>query len=110
MYSKDLRKKVIDSYQTGSYSYRKLASKFEVSLKFVTQVLGNFKRTGEILKPKIIKPKRFKLTGIYEVYLIDLIKENPAITLNQISDHFKEHHNLSIGKSSVDRKLKSMKI
>ncbi|MFN7039530.1 MAG: IS630 transposase-related protein [Alphaproteobacteria bacterium] len=110
MYSKDFRKKVIETYQTGDYSYRDLCDKFEVSLKFVSQLIQHFKNTGEIIKTRIKRKSTYKLNGIYEVNLIDLIKENPSITLNEISDYFKDSHNLSVGKSSIDRKLKSMKI
>lgn len=110
MYSLDIRKKVIDSYKTGCYSYRDLCDKFDVSLKFVSQVIQNFNKTGEISKPKIKRASQYKLNGIYESYLLNLIKERPSITLNEISDYFLDTHGLSVGKSSVDRKLKALKI
>ena len=110
MYSEDLRKKVIKSYETGIYSYRGLVIKFDVSLNFVSSVITNFKETGDIKSLKIRKTRDKKLTGKNTDILLDLIKSNPSITLNEIADIFKEKYNFQIGKSSIDRKLKSLKI
>ncbi len=52
----------------------------------------------------------FKLSRKYKTILLELIKEKPSITLVEISDYFKDNHNLSVGKSSVDRKLKDLKV
>ena len=110
MYSEDLRKKVITSYETGTYSYRGLVSKFDVSLNFVSSVVTNFKETGNIKSLKIRKTRDRKLTGKNTDILLDLIKSNPSITLNEIVDIFNDRYNFQIGKSSIDRKLKSLKI
>lgn len=110
MYGKDFRKKIIDSYLVAGLSQYEISEKFEVSRNFVINVLRDYKELGIIEKKHKPKPKDSKISGENEKILLDLIKTNPSITLNQISDYFKEHHNLSVGKSSVDRVLKKLKI
>lgn len=111
MYSLDFRKKILKAYETGSYSYRKLSSKFDVSLTFIFDLINYYKKTGKLLNEDLGKKSvDFKISGEYETILLNLIKEKPSLTLVEISDYFKENYDLSVGKSSVDRKLKSLGI
>lgn len=111
MYSLDFRKKILKAYKTGNYSYRKLSDKFDVSVTFIFDLINYHNKTGKLLNEDLGKKSvDFKLSGKYEVILLNLIKEQPSMTLVEISDYFLENHNLSVGKSSVDRKLKSLGI
>ena len=111
MYSEDFRKKVLESRLEKGYSYKKLADKFDVSVQFISDLINYNKRTGKIINEDLGKKSvDFKLSGKYEEVLLKLIKEKPSITLIEISNYFKEKHNFSVGKSSVDRKLKSLGI
>ena len=70
-----------------------------------------YNRTGKVIEEKKRnKSVDFKLSGKYESILLDIIKEKPSITLVEISKYFKDNYNLDVGKSSVDRKLKDLKI
>lgn len=111
MYSEDFRKKVLEARLEKGYSYKKLADKFDVSVQFISDLINYNKRTGKIINEDLGKKSvDFKLSGKYEEVLLKLIKEKPSITLIEISNYFKEKHNFSVGKSSVDRKLKSLGI
>lgn len=111
MYSRDFRHKIILTYKTGDYSYRDLSLKFEVSLTFISNLIQHFKESGEIIKVRDAnRVKAFKISGNYELILLDLIEKKPDMTLIEISDHFNDNYNFKVGKSSVDRKLKSLKI
>lgn len=111
MYSEDFRKKIVKSYNTGKYTYVEISEKFEVSIPFISKVIRLYKRTGKVIEIKKRKKSvEFKLSGKYESILLNLIKKKPSLTLVEISEYFKDNHDLSVGKSSVDRKLKSLGI
>lgn len=111
MYSEDFRKKILKSYNTGKYTYDEISEKFEVCIPFISKVIRLHKRTGKVIDTKKRKKSvEFKISGKYESILLNLIKEKPSLTLVEISDYFKDNHDLSVGKSSVDRKLKSLGI
>ena len=111
MYSEDFRKKVIECRLRDNYSYDKLSKKFDVSIQFVSDLVNLYNRTGKYINEDLGKKSvDFKLSGKYETILLELIKKNPSMTLLEISIYFKENYDLSVGKSSVDRKLKSLGI
>lgn len=111
MYSKDFREKIVKSYKTGKYTYEDISKKFEISMPFISKIVRLYERTGKVIEEKKRKKSvDFKLSGKYESILLDIIKEKPSITLLEISTYFKENYNLDVGKSSVDRKLKDLKI
>ena len=111
MYSEDFRVKIVKAYETGIYTYIGLSNKFDVSVPFVWSLVNLYKTTGKVID---IKPRKKsvdrKLSGKYELILINLIKERPSITLVEISDYFLYTYDFKVGKSSVDRKLSDLKI
>ena len=51
-YSLDLRQKIVDAYNKGDISQRKLAKNFGVALSFVSKLLLQHQRSGT-LGPKV---------------------------------------------------------
>lgn len=96
MYGKDLRKKIIDSFEKSGLNKSQISVKFEVCRSFVTSVIKDYKELGIIEKKHKPKPKASKISGEYEKILIDLIKRSPGLTLNEISEYFNENHGLSV--------------
>jgi transposase len=50
-YSRDLRTKVVDAYENGEGSLRKIAKRFSVSLNFVWLLWDRYRKTGSV-EPK----------------------------------------------------------
>jgi transposase len=109
-YSEDLRRKVVDAYAQREGSMRMLARRFKVSLGFVRDLLKRYRATGE-LKPKVyrrgVKPK---VDAAGEHYLQDLVKQEPALTLWELSARYERRWGISVSKSAMDRTLRRLKI
>jgi transposase len=109
-YSEDLRRKVVDAYAQREGSMRVLARRFKVSLGFVRDLLKRYRTTGE-LKPKAyrrgVKPK---VEAAGEHYLQELVKQEPALTLGELSARYERRWGVWVSKSAMDRTLRRLKI
>ncbi len=61
-YSLDLHQKIVDAYDRGDISQRKLAKNFGVAVSFVSKLLLQQRRSGQ-LGPKIRMERRDLSTG-----------------------------------------------
>jgi transposase len=82
-YSQDLRKRVLDTIQRGDGSVRQIASRFLVSVSFVTRLLQLHRTTGSVEprphgggNPAVLGPKDLER-------LRELIREQPDATLEE---------------------------
>src|SRR5512144_844913 len=109
-YSEDLRRKVVDAYAQREGSMRVLAGRFKVSLGFVRELLKRYRATGTI-KPKAyrrgVKPK---VDEAGEHFLRELIRQEPALTLWELSERYERHWGVRVSKSAMDRTLQRLKI
>jgi transposase len=105
-YSLDLRQKIVDAYDTGDISQRKLAKSFGVALSFVSKLLVQHRRFGT-LDPKIrVEQTPIKLSPEQLEILRQLVEEQPDATLAELQDQLREKNNVSIGISTIDRMLR----
>src|SRR5512143_2142472 len=109
-YSEDLRRKVVDAYAQREGSIRVLARRFKVSLGFVRDLLKRYRVTGE-LKPRAyrrgVKPK---VEAAGEHYLRELIRQEPALTLWELSARYERRWGVRVSKSAMDRTVRRLKI
>src|SRR5512134_3360554 len=109
-YSQDLRRKVVEAYEQREGSMRVLARRFKVSLGFVRELLKRYRTTGEI-KPKVYRRgAQPKVDEAGEHYLQDLVKQEPALTLWELSERYERRWGVSVSKSALDRTLRRLKI
>jgi len=108
-YSNDLRMKVIQAIN-NKQTQKSIAETFGVSGYFITTLLKRYKETGSI-EPKPmgihIKPK---ITPIGEEHILEWLANEPDLTLRELCDKYEAHFNITVGKSSMDRALKRMKV
>ena len=108
-YSIDLRQKIVTAYENEEGSMQTLADRFKVSKNFVADLLKRFKQTNQIA-PKNHgggHPPSIKAEG--EIFLIDLIKSQPDLILEEIRDEYNEHFEY-VSRSTIDRTLTRLKL
>lgn len=105
-YSLDLRQKIVDAYDKGDISQRKLAKTFGVAVSFVSKILLQHRRSGT-LGPKIrTEQTPIKLNPDQLEVLRQLVEEQPDATLGELQERLREKTEVSIGISTIDRMLR----
>jgi transposase len=85
-YSNDLRERIVAAVERGEYSQREIAALFGVDLATVVRLLQRYRQTGSIQpKPHAGVPAR-KLDGQAEAQLLELVRQQPDITLAELCD------------------------
>src|SRR3954463_11570070 len=86
-YSQDLRQRVLDTIRRGDGSVRQIASRFLVSVSFVTRLLQLHRTTGSVEPrphggghPAVLTPEDLER-------LRRIIRARPDATLEECSDH-----------------------
>src|SRR5512144_582645 len=109
-YSQDLRRKVVDAYAQREGSMRVLARRFKVSLGFVRDLLKRYRTTGEIKPTVYRRGAKPKVDEAGEHYLRELIRQEPALTLWELSERYERYWGVRVSKSALDRTLRRLKI
>jgi len=109
-YSLDLRKKVVERYKAGGISQSKLAILFGIGENTVKRYLKLSREKGN-LSPSIEGKGR---PGIIDVAGFEtikrLVKENPSITLKELSTHYYKAHRRHVGRSVLSRACQKLKL
>ena len=95
-YSVDLRQKIVDAYDRGQGSQRKLAKTFGVSRCFVEKLFRQRRRTGS-LAPKrqggwrkpLLDPAALELVG-------QLVQAQPDLTLQELCDAVDQQQSIRV--------------
>ena len=104
-YSVDFRKKIIEAYEEGGTSIRKVAQQFRVSPDTVRRLLKQYRQTGD-LAPKKCGTRKKSVLSQYEQAVIEMVKANPDLTLWQYCEKVREEQGVQVSISMMDRFLK----
>jgi len=109
-YSLDLRKKVVACYESGGISQSKLASLFGIGENTVKRYLKLAREKGDLSpllegkgRPAIIDANGFET-------IKQLVKENPSITLKELSTQYYKKHKRHAGRSVLSRACQKLKL
>jgi transposase len=106
LYSRDLRKRVIDTVERGDGSLRQIAKRFLVSLSFVTRLLQHYRTTGS-LEPKPHGGGRQPALGPTQLKrLRALIRKQPDATLEEL----RQRLGVDCSTMAISRALRRLKI
>ena len=105
-YSIDLRQKIVQAYEKGGISQRKLAKQFGVASSFVQKLLKQYRETGN-LAPKVRTSQTpTKLDEQQLQVLKHLVDETNDATLEELRQALYERTGLLISVSTTDRMLR----
>jgi len=99
------RKKIIKAVQCGE-SKTSIARRFELSVRGIYKLLNHYHEHGTLEPFKSGPKKPTKLTPEDDKIMLDLIEQNPGITLREIIPHL----SVEVAESTVSRRLKKLNI
>ncbi len=107
-YSMDLRQKIVDAYDRGGISQRRLAQKFDVAKSFVQKLLKQRRETGSIA-PKVRQEQTPpKLNQEHRVILIQRVEANNDATLAELCEQIYQHTGVRVGTTTMHNTLKKL--
>lgn len=109
-YSVDVRAKVIDAYNNKVGSMRELAIIFSMGISTVNNIIGRFRKIGDI-KPKKQPGRPAKKISTDRLNLIRrLVYSCKHSTLKELSKKYEDETGDYISKSHMDNALKKLNI
>jgi transposase len=79
-YSLDLRRKIVEAYEKGDTSIRKVANQFSISPDTVRRLLNLYHSTGS-LAPKKCGTKRVSILSQHEKSILEIIVLLPGLKI-----------------------------
>jgi transposase len=108
-YSLDFRKKIVETYEQGGTSIRKVAQRFQVSPDTVRRLLKQKRETGD-LSPRKCGTKRKSILSQHEKAVLEIVEAQPDLTLWQYCEVIREKLDINVNTSMMDRFLKEQEI
>jgi len=105
-YSLDLRQKINNAYQNKKGSMRTIANQFGVSFGTVKNYIQRFRETKTLNPSPPGGGNSPKVKRIHEPFLRTLIKKEPDLTLEELSQRFESEFLISVSVSAMDRALR----
>jgi len=109
-YSIDFRKKIVEVYKTDDLSQTELAKRFKISLSSVKRYLNLAEETGDLSPKTGAKGRPAKITDCGLEMIKAIIKENPTITLRELSELLDKEKNIKASFSMLSRACKKLKL
>jgi transposase len=99
-YSNDLRCKILESYQRGEGSLRKLAERFAVSHGYAKKIHREQRRTGQMArKPQSRYGPVSLVTVEVEEQLRAEVKQQPDVTLRELQQRLQTSRQVQLSRS-----------
>ncbi|PSB17667.1 transposase [Phormidesmis priestleyi ULC007] len=108
-YSTSFREKVVQAYQVGNTSVRKVAARFDVSKAFVQKMLKQQEVAGHLTPGKPGGGMKGKLAG-REVQLAEMVEQHPDATLVEYCEYWGETHQQWVSASTMCRALQKAEL
>jgi len=105
-YSLDLRQKVVETYEAGGISQRKLAKIFRVTASFVQDLLKQKRELGTIAPKVRTEQTPTKLNAEQLDVLRQLVEAQPDATLAEFRERLQQKTGVLIGIATVDRMIR----
>ena len=108
-YSLDLREKIVQAYEHGNTSVRKVASNFGVTKSFVQKLLLMKKKEGHVKPKKQGGAVKGDLDG-YDIQLAAMVEQYPDKTLLEYCEYWATTFNIWVSTSTMCRALKKQNL
>ena len=97
----ELRERVVASVKAG-HSHRGTAARFNVSVKFVNDMVKLARETGSLAPKRQGNPGRGKLAGVKD-WVRARVAEKGELTLAELAGEIAEVHGIEVHRASVGR-------
>jgi transposase len=93
--SQELRERAVEAYKTGAFTQQQLAAAYRVHYKTIQNWLkADASGDSQMPKPRGCRPRIFSKGE--EAELLELIRDEPSITLEEIKSKFHKICNVSV--------------
>jgi transposase len=108
-YSLDFRKKIVEAYEQGNTSIRKVATRFDVSKAFVQKLWKQKQETGNV-QPKKQGGSLKSVLDAHTAQLLEMVEKYPDSTLSEYCEYWLQNHKQSVSPSMMCRELKKQNL
>lgn len=90
-FSDELRRQLLEAYESGTETRQELAQRFNVSLGYVNKIRTHQLRTGQIDRtPQSRHGPESQITSSAQKAIKEIMRQNPRITVNQLRERLQE--------------------
>jgi transposase len=107
-YSNDLRRKIVDAYESGDHTLEEVADLFGVSLASVKNFLRRKRETGSADALPHAGGQKPSLSDKARTTVSNAIRENNDLTLNEVRNLIKGRHRKEVSLPTISRLLQSL--
>lgn len=108
-YSIDLREKIVNAYERGGTSIRKVAWQFDVAKSYVQKLIQQKRKQGNLEPQKQGGAMKGRLDD-YASELAEMVQSHPDLTLAEYCEYFWEKYNVWVCASVMCCALQKRKL
>jgi transposase len=107
-YSNDLRRRIVETYESGEHTLAEVADLFSVSLATVKNFLRRHRETGSPDALPHGAGRQLALTEKARLFVRDAVQQDNALTLDELRRRLKSRHKQTVSRPTLCRLLQSL--
>jgi transposase len=109
-YGKDLRKRVVDAYESGAATHGEIAIRFTVGSATVNRWVSRHRRTGSVEPDPMGGRRHCKIDESVDARLVDMVEADVDATRLELVRRLRDELNLEVSPSTVQRALQRLNL
>ena len=107
-YSDELRRQLLQAYESGTETREELAQRFNVSLGYVNKIRTHQNRTGQTERtPQSRHGPKSQVTNSAQKTIRQTMRKNPRITVNQLRETLQES-GVRLGRTRIYKEVRNL--
>lgn len=107
-YSNDLRRRIVETYESGEHTLAEVADLFSVSLATVKNFLRRHRETGSPDALPHAGGRKPALSEKARLFLRDAVEQDNALTLDELRQRLKTKHKQTVSRPTLCRLLQTL--
>ena len=108
-YAVEFREKIVEAYEQGNTSIRKVAARFDVSKAFIQKLLKQKQTTGHV-QPKKQGGRLKSVLYASTTQLIEMVEKYPDLSLSEYCEYWLDNYHEAVSPSMMCRELKKQNL
>ena len=107
-YSDELRRQLLQAYESGTETRQELAQRFNVSLGYVNKIRTHQNRTGQTERtPQARHGPMSQVTNFAQKIIRQIMRKNPRITVNQLRETLQKK-GVQLGRTRIYQEVRNL--
>ena len=104
----ELRRQLLQAYESGTETREELAQRFNVSLGYVNKIRTHQNRTGQTERtPQARHGPRSQVTNSAQKIIRQIMRKNPRITVNQLRETLQKK-GVQLGRTRIYQEVRNL--